>query len=63
MGQRPEVIAKTILACHESYNKRMMVLFTSRAQLEATLKQLQSSPIGKQLPIFAQKDKLLELAL
>ena len=62
-GQHPEVIAKTILACHQSYNKRMMVLFTSRAQLEATLKLLQSSPTGKKLPIFAQKRQTSRIGL
>ena len=41
----------------------MMILFTSRAQLEATLKILQGSPIGKQLPIFAQKRQTSRIGL
>ncbi|MBT4067353.1 MAG: hypothetical protein HOA15_08830, partial [Candidatus Marinimicrobia bacterium] len=37
------------------YNKRMMVLFTSRAQLVNTYDILQRKSGGKNLPIFAQK--------
>ena len=62
-GQRPEVLANMILTCHERYNKRMMVLFTSRAQLEATLLILQRSSAGKALPIFAQKRQTSRIGL
>ena len=54
-GQRPEVLANMIYTCHERYNKRMMVLFTNRSQLEATLQLLQQKQGGRDLPIFAQK--------
>ncbi|MBT3478775.1 MAG: hypothetical protein HN665_00285 [Candidatus Marinimicrobia bacterium] len=54
-GQKPDVLANMIYACHQRYNKRMMVLFTSRAQLVNTYDILQRKSGGKNLPIFAQK--------
>jgi predicted DnaQ family exonuclease/DinG family helicase len=54
-GQKPDVLANMIYACHQRYNKRMMVLFTSRAQLVSTYDILQRKSGGKSLPIFAQK--------
>ncbi len=54
-GQQPNVLANMIYTCHQRYNKRMMVLFTNRGQLEATLKLLQQKQGGRDLPIFAQK--------
>ena len=54
-GQNPETLASIIYNCHKRYNKRMMVLFTSRAQLESTYKLLTQKKGGRDLPIFAQK--------
>ena len=54
-GQNPEVLAKLIIDCHKKYNKRMMVLFTSRAQLEKTYDLIIKQSGGRDLPIFAQK--------
>ena len=54
-GQKPDALANMIYACHQRYNKRMMVLFTSRAQLVSTYDILQRKSGGKSLPIFAQK--------
>lgn len=54
-GQQPDVLANMIYICHQRYHKRMMVLFTNRSQLEATLKCLQQKKTGRDLPIFAQK--------
>jgi len=54
-GQKPDVLANMIYTCHQRYNKRMMVLFTSRAQLENTYQLLQRKSGGRDLPIFAQK--------
>ena len=54
-GQNPEVLAKLIIDCHKKYNKRMMVLFTSRALLEKTYDLIIKQSGGRDLPIFAQK--------
>ena len=54
-GQSPEVLAKLIIDCHKKYNKRMMVLFTSRAQLVKTYDLILEQSGGRDLPIFAQK--------
>jgi Rad3-related DNA helicase len=54
-GQSPEVLAKLIYHCHKRHNKRMMVLFTSRAQLEKTYELILINSGGRDLPIFAQK--------
>ena len=54
-GQSPETLASIIFNCHKRYNKRMMVLFTSRAQLESTYKLITQKKGGRDLPIFAQK--------
>ena len=54
-GQSPEVLAKLIYHCHKRHNKRMMVLFTSRAQLEKTYELILRNSGGRDLPIFAQK--------
>ena len=62
-GQRPDVIAKTIVHCHNKFNKRMMVLFTSRAQLENTLKLLKQMNRAIDLPIFAQKRQTSRMGL
>jgi Rad3-related DNA helicase len=62
-GQSPDVLAKMIIMCHKRYNKRMMVLFTSRAQLEATFQLLQRSSGGRDLPIFAQKRQTSRMGL
>ena len=62
-GQSPDVLAKMIVMCHKRYNKRMMVLFTSRAQLEATFQLLQRSSGGRDLPIFAQKRQTSRMGL
>jgi len=62
-GQRPDVIAKTILHCHNKFNKRMMVLFTSRAQLENTLTLLKQMNRADDLPIFAQKRQTSRMGL
>ena len=59
-GQRPDIIAKTIIHCHKKFNKRMMVLFTSRAQLENTLGLLKQMSRANDLPIFAQKKTNLQ---
>ena len=62
-GQRPDVIAKTIIHCHNKFNKRMMVLFTSRAQLENTLKLLKQMTRANSIPIFAQKRQTSRMGL
>lgn len=54
-GQKPDVLANMIHNCHKRYNKRMMVLFTSRVQLDRTYQSLQRKQGGRNLPIFAQK--------
>ena len=54
-GQTPDALANMIYSCHQRYNKRMMVLFTSRAQLESTYQLLQRQAGSRGLPIFAQK--------
>tara|TARA_B100001750_G_scaffold128559_1_gene102134 strand:- start:122 stop:1117 length:996 start_codon:yes stop_codon:yes gene_type:complete len=54
-GQSPEVLAKLIIDCHNKFNKRMMVLFTSRAQLVKTYDLILKQSGGRDLPIFAQK--------
>ena len=54
-GQSPEVLAKLIIDCHNKFNKRMMVLFTSRAQLVKTYDLILEQSGGSDLPIFAQK--------
>jgi Rad3-related DNA helicase len=62
-GQRPDIIAKTILHCHKKFNKRMMVLFTSRAQLDNTHQILKQISRSEHLPIFAQKRQTSRLGL
>ena len=62
-GQRPDIIAKTIIHCYNNFNKRMMVLFTSRAQLENTLKLLKQMNRAEELPIFAQKRQTSRMGL
>ena len=62
-GQRPDIIAKTIIHCHKKFNKRMMVLFTSRAQLENTLGLLKQMSRANDLPIFAQKRQTSRMGL
>ena len=62
-GQRPDIIAKTILYCHQKFNKRMMVLFTSRAQLDNTLQLLKQMSRGSELPVFAQKRQTSRMGL
>ena len=62
-GQKPDVLAQMILTCHKRYNKRMMVLFTSRAQLENTYQILQRHPDGRNLPIYAQKRQASRMGL
>ena len=62
-SQRPDIIAKTILHCHRKFNKRMMVLFTSRAQLDNTLQLLRQLGHKADLPIFAQKRQTSRMGL
>ena len=62
-GQRPDVIAKTIIHCHKKFNKRMMILFTSRAQLENTFNLLKQMNQTDELPIFAQKRQTSRMGL
>ena len=62
-GQRPDTIAKTIFHCHNKFNKRMMVLFTSRAQLENTLTILRQIDRDNDLPIFAQRRQTSRMGL
>ena len=62
-GQRPDTIAKTIFHCHNKFNKRMMVLFTSRAQLENTLTLLRQIDRDNDLPIFAQRRQTSRMGL
>ena len=50
----PKFIADLIIYLHETYCKRMMVLFTSIKALSDTSKIIQSSKIGKKIPLFAQ---------
>ena len=62
-SQRPDIIAKTILHCHRKFNKRMMVLFTSRAQLDNTSQLLRQLSHKADLPIFAQKRQTSRMGL
>ena len=62
-SQRPDIIAKTILHCHRKFNKRMMVLFTSRAQLDNTSQLLRQLSSKADLPIFAQKRQTSRMGL
>ena len=62
-SQRPDIIAKTILHCHRKFNKRMMVLFTSRAQLDNTSQLLRQLSHKTDLPIFAQKRQTSRMGL
>ena len=62
-GQRPDIIAKTILHCHRKFNKRMMVLFTSRAQLDSVSQLLRQLSLKGELPIFAQKRQTSRMGL
>ena len=62
-SQRPDIIAKTILHCHRKFNKRMMVLFTSRAQLDNTSQLLRQFSHKADLPIFAQKRQTSRMGL
>ena len=62
-GQRPDIIAKTILHCHRKFNKRMMVLFTSRAQLDNVSQLLRQLSLKGELPIFAQKRQTSRMGL
>ena len=62
-SQRPDIIAKTILHCHRKFNKRMMVLFTSRAQLDNTSQLLRQFSNKADLPIFAQKRQTSRMGL
>ena len=62
-GQKPHVLADIIYNCHIKFNKRMMVLFTSRAQLENTFQLLKQKPGGNKLPIFAQKRQTSRMGL
>ena len=62
-SQRPDIIAKTILHCHRKFNKRMMVLFTSRAQLDNTSQLLRQLSPKADLPIFAQKRQTSRMGL
>ena len=62
-SQRPDIIAKTILHCHRKFNKRMMVLFTSRAQLDNTSQLLRQLSLKADLPIFAQKRQTSRMGL
>ena len=62
-SQRPDIIAKTILHCHTKFNKRMMVLFTSRAQLDNTSQLLRQFSHKADLPIFAQKRQTSRMGL
>lgn len=47
-------IAKIIELVSQKYNQRIMVLFTARKTLTGVYNELKNSPIGKDLPIFAQ---------
>ena len=62
-GQRPDVIAKAILHCHQKFNKRMMILFTSRAQLDSTYQILKQISKSNRLSVFAQKRQTSRLGL
>ena len=62
-GQKPHVLADIIYNCHIKFNKSMMVLFTSRAQLESTFQLLKQKPGGNKLPIFAQKRQTSRMGL
>ena len=62
-SQRPDIIAKTILHCNRKFNKRMMVLFNSRAQLDNTSQLLRQFSHKADLPIFAQKRQTSRMGL
>lgn len=53
-GQNPGLIADTIYALHQHYDKRIMALFTSRQALNQVYHELLNKPGGRKLPIFAQ---------
>tara|TARA_B100000965_G_C19514670_1_gene723605 strand:+ start:1 stop:1245 length:1245 start_codon:yes stop_codon:yes gene_type:complete len=62
-GQKPQTLSDIIFYCHKKFNKRMMVLFTSRSQLENTLQLLRQKNGGKDLPIFAQRRQTSRMGL
>ena len=53
-GSSAEAIASIIYECHKTYNKRMLVLFTSRKRLNDTTDLLKGFEGGRDMPILAQ---------
>ena len=53
-GQDPILHANLIYELHKRYNKRMLVLFTSKFALTNAYQELRKKPDSNKLPIFAQ---------
>ncbi|MDP6532859.1 MAG: helicase C-terminal domain-containing protein [Candidatus Marinimicrobia bacterium] len=56
-GASAEVIASVIYNCYKKYNKRMLVLFTSRKRLNDTADLLKGYEGGRDMPILAQTSR------
>ncbi len=54
ISNNPEKISDLVYHLHNTYGKRMMVLFTSRKLLSDTANFLREKPGGRDLPLFAQ---------
>ena len=53
-GQDPVLQSNLIYELHKRYNKRILVLFTSKFALTNTYHELRKKPDSKDMPIFAQ---------
>ena len=63
LSKDPYEMGDMIYYLHQKFQKRMMVLFTSRAQLENTLNLLKQMNQTVELPIFAQKRQTSRMGL
>ena len=54
LSKEPQAMADMIYYLHQNFQKRMMVLFTSRKSLADTAEALKNKKGGSRLPLFAQ---------